>query len=36
MAEAALALCTADPAVLNGRVAYSRPLLDELGIAPPA
>ncbi len=36
MAEAALALCTGDPAALTGRVAYSRPLLDELGIALPA
>ena len=36
MAEAALALCTGDPADLTGRVAYSRPLLDELGIALPA
>jgi citronellol/citronellal dehydrogenase len=36
MAEAALALCTGDPAVLTGRVAYSRPLLDELGVAAPA
>jgi NAD(P)-dependent dehydrogenase (short-subunit alcohol dehydrogenase family) len=32
MAEAALALCCGDPAVLTGRVAYSRPLLEELGI----
>jgi len=30
MAEAALALCTADPAVLTGRVAYSLQLLVEL------
>jgi NAD(P)-dependent dehydrogenase (short-subunit alcohol dehydrogenase family) len=36
IAEAALALCTADPASLNGRIAYSRPLLDELGIVPPS
>ena len=36
MAEASLALCTGDPAVLTGRVAYSRPLLDELGITLPA
>jgi NAD(P)-dependent dehydrogenase (short-subunit alcohol dehydrogenase family) len=35
MAEAALALCTGDPAAMTGRVAYSRPLLDELGIAVP-
>lgn len=34
MAAAALALCTGDPARLTGRVAYSQPLLDELGIAP--
>jgi len=31
MAEAALALCTADPAVLTGRIAYSLRLLVELG-----
>lgn len=31
MAEAALVLCTGDPAVLTGRIAYSRPLLEELG-----
>jgi len=30
MAEAALLLCTGDPAVLTGRVAYSQPLLAEL------
>jgi NAD(P)-dependent dehydrogenase (short-subunit alcohol dehydrogenase family) len=29
--EAALALATADPATLTGRICYSRPLLDELG-----
>jgi len=32
-AEAALALCTGDPAVLTGRVAYSLSLLVELGRA---
>ena len=31
MAEAALALCIADPAVLTGRIAYSLQLLAELG-----
>lgn len=31
MAEAALALCTADPATLTGRIAYSLQLLVELG-----
>jgi citronellol/citronellal dehydrogenase len=31
MAEAAYALCTA-PAALTGRVAYARPLLEELGL----
>ena len=31
MAEAALALCTADPDVLTGRIAYSLQLLVELG-----
>src|SRR5262249_25735951 len=30
MAEAALALCTGDPAVLSGRIAYSLQLLLEL------
>lgn len=30
--EAAYALCTGDPASLTGRVAYSRPLVDELGL----
>ena len=30
MAEAALALCTGDPQVLTGRVAYSLQLLVEL------
>jgi NAD(P)-dependent dehydrogenase (short-subunit alcohol dehydrogenase family) len=34
MAEAAYLLCSGDPATLTGRVAYSRPLLDELGAAP--
>ena len=36
MAEAALALCTGTPDTLTGRIAYSRALLDELGIEPPA
>ncbi len=31
MAEAALALCSGDPATMTGRVAYSLPLLAELG-----
>jgi citronellol/citronellal dehydrogenase len=30
MAEAALALCSGDPASLTGRIAYARPLLAEL------
>ena len=30
MAEATLALCTADPAVLTGRIAFSLQLLVEL------
>lgn len=34
MAEAALALCSSPPKQLTGRVAYSRPLLEELGIRP--
>jgi citronellol/citronellal dehydrogenase len=35
MAEAALALCHADPRTLTGRVAYSQALLTELGVAIP-
>jgi citronellol/citronellal dehydrogenase len=31
MADAALALCTGDPASLTGRIAYARPILAELG-----
>ena len=31
MAEAALALCAGAPRTLTGRVAYSSPLLTELG-----
>jgi citronellol/citronellal dehydrogenase len=34
MAEAALALCSGDPAELTGRVTYSQALLDELGRTP--
>ena len=34
MAEAALALCSG-PRKLTGRIAYSQPLLGELGIRPP-
>ena len=33
-AEASLALCSGDPAVLTGRVAYSRELVAELGRTP--
>jgi hypothetical protein len=33
MAEAALALCSGDPARLTGRIAYSQALLEELGRA---
>jgi citronellol/citronellal dehydrogenase len=33
-AEASLALCSGDPAVLTGRVAYSRDLVGELGRTP--
>jgi NAD(P)-dependent dehydrogenase (short-subunit alcohol dehydrogenase family) len=36
IAEAALVLCSGDPGARTGRVAYSRPLLDELGIAVPS
>ena len=35
MAEAALALCSGDPAVLTGRITYAQPLLAELGVALP-
>jgi NAD(P)-dependent dehydrogenase (short-subunit alcohol dehydrogenase family) len=31
IAEAALALCSGDPATLTGKVTYSKPLIDELG-----
>jgi NAD(P)-dependent dehydrogenase (short-subunit alcohol dehydrogenase family) len=34
MAEAALALCSGPPE-LTGRIAYSQPLLAELGLRPP-
>ncbi|HSZ41917.1 MAG TPA: SDR family NAD(P)-dependent oxidoreductase [Trebonia sp.] len=33
MAEAALLLCSAEPRTRTGLVTYSRPLLDELGVA---
>jgi NAD(P)-dependent dehydrogenase (short-subunit alcohol dehydrogenase family) len=33
-AEAALALCSGDPARLTGRIAYSQPLIDELRLRP--
>jgi NAD(P)-dependent dehydrogenase (short-subunit alcohol dehydrogenase family) len=31
MAEAAVAVASGDPAVLTGRILYTKPLLDELG-----
>ncbi len=34
IAEAAHALCTGSPSSLTGRVAYSAPLLEELGLTP--
>jgi len=34
MAEAALALCSAEPRTLTGRIAYSQELLAELGQSP--
>lgn len=34
IAEAAHALCTGSPATLTGRIAYSAPLLEELGMSP--
>jgi NAD(P)-dependent dehydrogenase (short-subunit alcohol dehydrogenase family) len=36
IAEAALQLCAGDRARLTGRVAYSQPILDELGVTPRA
>ncbi|HEX5367242.1 MAG TPA: SDR family NAD(P)-dependent oxidoreductase [Acidimicrobiales bacterium] len=36
MAEAAHALCTGDPASLTGMIAFSRPLLAELGLDVPS
>ncbi len=36
MAEAALLLCSGDPAVLTGRIAYSQQLIAELGGTVPA
>jgi NAD(P)-dependent dehydrogenase (short-subunit alcohol dehydrogenase family) len=36
IAEAAHALCTGSPTGLTGRIAYSAPLLDELGLVPTA
>jgi len=35
MAEAALALCHAEPKDLTGRIAYSQDLLRELGVTAP-
>jgi NAD(P)-dependent dehydrogenase (short-subunit alcohol dehydrogenase family) len=35
MAAAALALCSAEPQSLTGRIAYSQELLDELGVQVP-
>ena len=35
MVEASYALCTGDPEVLTGRLAYARPLLEELGVPLP-
>jgi citronellol/citronellal dehydrogenase len=32
MVEASYRLCTGDPAKLTGRIAYAKPLLDELGV----
>lgn len=36
VAQAALELCSGDPVRLTGRVAYSQPLLAELGVVPRA
>jgi hypothetical protein len=35
MAEAALELCTGDPAELTGRITYSQDLLNERGVPLP-
>jgi citronellol/citronellal dehydrogenase len=35
MVEAAHAVCTGDPSTLTGRVEFSRPLLEELGLEVP-
>jgi citronellol/citronellal dehydrogenase len=35
MAEAALMLCHRDPQTLTGRIAYSKEILDEFGVAVP-
>jgi len=35
MAEAAYVLCTADPTVVTGKVAYAKPILEELGVPLP-
>jgi citronellol/citronellal dehydrogenase len=35
MAEAAYALCTADPTVVTGKVTYAKPILAELGVPLP-
>jgi citronellol/citronellal dehydrogenase len=34
MVEAALALCSGDPKAVTGRIAYSKALVDELGLEP--
>lgn len=36
MAEAALALCSGDPATLTGKITYSQQILNELGIPIPS
>ena len=36
MAEAALVLCSGDPKILTGKIAYSQDLLDEHGLDVPA
>ena len=35
MAEASLVLCSGDPKLLTGKIAYSQELLDELGVDVP-
>jgi NAD(P)-dependent dehydrogenase (short-subunit alcohol dehydrogenase family) len=35
MAEGAYALCIGDPSVTTGKIAYAKPILEELGVPLP-